>query len=158
MDSEKEKVVDSDGFVQRTNNTAGFSLFWQIRRLGYIFWLPLGGGVLVCAWVLIPRWQADYQQQQLTDAFFAECQKVFQDTSQVPRNPEQELRDAEDRRSLTNNALGDWSPKVSALIKDGYWYARIEYKEPKPSVHEQKIGVAVNDVPVDAEGTKREGG
>jgi len=158
MNSKNGQVVDSDGYVERTTRTAGFSLYWRLRRLGYIFWLPIGGAILVGAWVLIPQYEAEYQQEQLAKAFFAQCQHVFEDTSQVPKIPEEALRTAEGQRSLTNNALSSWSPTVAGVIRDGYWYALIDFKSPKPFHREKKIGVAVNEGAFEVEKPNRDGG
>jgi hypothetical protein len=121
---------------------ARVSLYWKIRRLGYIFWLPIGGAILLGAWVLIPQWETNYQQRALADAFFAECKKGFDDTSTVPRIPEGALHEAERVRALTVSALISWAPQVSGLVRDGNYVARIEFKNPKDLVIEQKIGVS----------------
>ena len=126
--------------------TAQVPFFWRIRKWAVILTGPLIIVFCVFAWNLVPMREAKFQQKELANAFFKECTVVFTDTAGVPRIPDECLHSAQKKLSITTDALRSWAPTTSADIKDGYWYAHIQFLNPAKQVFDKKIGVAVNDV------------
>ena len=125
---------------------AKIPFFMRFRKLAVIITGPLI--IVICAllWNIVPMSEAKYQQQELAKAFFKECTAVFTDTAQVPKIPDDCLHAAQKKESITTDALRSWTPTVSADIRDGYWWAHIQFLNPAKQVFDKQIGVAVNDV------------
>ncbi|MDR3689391.1 MAG: hypothetical protein P4L46_08435 [Fimbriimonas sp.] len=121
-------------------------LYWKYRKIAAVITGPLIVIACVVAWNWIPIREASYQQNELAKEFFHQCYLVFADTSAVPKIPDEPLHVAQRKQSVTTDALRSWGPQVSADIRDGYWWAKIQFSTPNKKVYEQRIGVAVNDV------------
>jgi len=119
---------------------------WYFRKLLPIFAIPTVVILVAAAWAIIPSRLAKVEQGELAKEFFEECRQEFRDTSQIPKVPEEALQEAERKRNVTETALQTWLPVVSGQIQDGYWYAKIQFKNPEPISLTERIGVAVNDV------------
>jgi hypothetical protein len=121
-------------------------VYWSYRKIAAIATIPLIVIACILAWAWIPMSEARYQQKELAHEFFNQCTIIFTDTSQIPKVPEEALHIAQHKQSVTLDALRAWSPQVLGEIRDGYWWARIQFGSPEKKVYEQRIGVAVNDV------------
>lgn len=121
-------------------------LYLRYRKLAAVIGIPLVVVACIILWTWIPMTEANYQQKELAREFFNQCYLTFEDTSQIPRAPEEALRVAQKKQSVTMDAFRAWSPQVWGEIRDGYWWARIQFSTPKKRVFEKRIGVAVNDV------------
>ncbi len=142
----KERSVEASEKKTSTIYRFFMTLYWRYRRILAILAIPIFVIICILAFSWIPISEAKHQQKELANTFFDECYVTFVDTSQIPKMPEEALAIAQRKQKISLSALRTWSPQVSGEIRNGYWWAKIQFMSPTKHVFEKRIGVAVNDV------------